>query len=55
MEKLEKLANMKVLKQARLMRVQSRNKGTCGKVIAAVRNKFGGHKFIQVKNRKKKK
>lgn len=43
MKILEKRFNMKILKQARLMRVHSRNKGVCGQVISALRNRFGGH------------
>jgi len=45
MENLEKLADMKVLNTARLMRVKTRkNKTYAGKLIAAMRNQFGGHK-----------
>src|SRR3989338_1832714 len=44
MEKLEKLAEMKVLHTARMMRVQTRKKPTyAGKLTSAMRNKFGGH------------
>jgi len=50
MENLEKLADMKVLHTARIMRVKTRKKKTyAGKLIAAMRNQFGGHK---VKSRK---
>ena len=45
MEKLERLGDMKVLHQARLMRVATRKKETyAGKIIATLRNEFGGHK-----------
>ncbi len=44
MEKLEGLAEMNVLHTARLMRVQTRTKQSyAGKLLAAMRNKFGGH------------
>jgi len=46
MKKLEKTYKMNILKQARLMRVNSRKKPSfMGKLIAVVRNEFGGHKF----------
>lgn len=46
MEELEKLAPMKILNQARLMRASSRKKPSfMGKLIAVIRNEFGGHKF----------
>ena len=45
MKVLEKRFNMKLLKQARLMRVHSRTKGICGQIISALRKEFGGHKF----------
>ncbi|MAF50669.1 MAG: 6-phosphogluconate dehydrogenase (decarboxylating) [Nanoarchaeota archaeon] len=46
MENLEKLAPMKVLEQARKLRVKSRSSpGLIGKLIAVMRNEFGGHKF----------
>jgi 6-phosphogluconate dehydrogenase len=46
MEKLEKLANMPMLHEARLMRVKTRKKPSfIGKLIAVMRNEFGGHKF----------
>lgn len=45
MKKLEKIGNMKILKQSRLMRVKSRAKPSySGKVISSIRNQFGGHK-----------
>ena len=56
MKELEGLADMPVLHQARLMRVKSRTvktktgktrKNICGKLIAAMRNQFGGHKVIK--------
>ena len=43
MKILEERFDMKILKQARLMRVHTRGKGVCGRVISALRNKFGGH------------
>jgi len=49
MKKLEKLATMRVLHQARLMRANSRKQGICGKLIAAMRNQFGGHKVKKKK------
>lgn len=49
MKHLEKISKMPVLKQARLMRVNSRSKGVCGRIVSALRNQFGGHK---VKKRK---
>ncbi len=46
MENLEKLAPMKVLEQARKLRVKSRaSPSLIGKLIAVMRNEFGGHKF----------
>lgn len=42
---LERKYGMRILKQARLMRRRSRIGDFCGKLIAGVRNKFGGHKF----------
>lgn len=48
MEKLEKIADMPVLHQARLMRIKTRTKPTyAGKLIAAMRNQFGGHSVIE--------
>ncbi len=48
MEKLEKLAEMPVLHTARLMRVQTRSKPSyAGKLLAAMRFKFGGHKVVE--------
>lgn len=45
MEKLESIAKMPILNQARLMRVKSReNPSFEAQLIAAMRNKFGGHK-----------
>ncbi len=44
MEKLEKLAGLKVLHTARMMRVETRKNPTyAGKLLAAMRNQFGGH------------
>lgn len=42
---LEREYGMKILRQARLMRRGSRTGDFCGKLIAGVRHKFGGHKF----------
>jgi len=50
MKKLEKLAKMPVLHEARKMRERSRSGLVCGDFIAAMRNQFGGHKV----NKKKK-
>ena len=45
MENLEKLAPMKVLEAARKLRVKSRKSPSLiGKLIAVMRNEFGGHK-----------
>lgn len=44
MKMLEKMSNMPVLTAARKMRVNSRKHKVCGKLIAAMRNLFGGHK-----------
>lgn len=50
MERLERLAEMKVLHTARLMRVQTRTKPSyAGKLLAAMRFKFGGHKVVEKK------
>ena len=44
MEKLEGIATMNVLHTARLMRVETRKRASyAGKLLAAMRNKFGGH------------
>ena len=44
MEKLEKIAKMNILREARKMRVETRKKHSyAGKLIAAMRNQFGGH------------
>ena len=47
MEKLEKLAYMPVLNNARMMRVESRQGKVCGTIISALRNQFGGHAVIK--------
>ena len=47
MKMLEKLSNMPVLHAARIMRSKSRKGKVCGKLIAAMRNLFGGHKVIK--------
>jgi 6-phosphogluconate dehydrogenase len=44
MKHLEKMAHMPVLHQARTLRIKSRKGKFCAKEIAAIRNKFGGHK-----------
>ena len=45
MEKLEGLSDMPVLHEARLTRVKTReNPSLAGRIIAAIRNQFGGHK-----------
>ena len=49
MKILEKRFDMKILKQARLMRVHSRKKGICGQIISTLRNKFGGHETKKLK------
>jgi len=44
MKKLEKISKMAILHQARIMRVRTRKKTSFkGKVIATLRNQFGGH------------
>jgi len=45
MRKLEKIAEMRILHQAILMRERTRKKKYCGSAIAAMRNVFGGHEF----------
>ncbi|MEE9525841.1 MAG: decarboxylating 6-phosphogluconate dehydrogenase [Candidatus Woesearchaeota archaeon] len=47
MAMLEKLAPMPILHAARIMRVDTRRGKVCGKLIAAMRNLFGGHKVIK--------
>ena len=48
MEKLEKLVTMKMLTQARLLRVATRTKASyAGKLISVMRNEFGGHKYYE--------
>ncbi|MBI2107457.1 decarboxylating 6-phosphogluconate dehydrogenase [Candidatus Woesearchaeota archaeon] len=48
MKHLEKLSNMPILNQARLMRVKTRKKPSfAGKILAALRNQFGGHRIIK--------
>ncbi len=50
MEKLEGLADMPVLQAARLQRVATRTKPSyAGKLLASMRNKFGGHKVVERK------
>ncbi len=46
---LEKKFKMPMLKQARLIRYHSRKNQVCGQIISALRNKFGGHKFLKKK------
>ncbi len=44
MLKLERLGNLKILRQSRLMRKKTRkNPSYAGKIIALLRNEFGGH------------
>ena len=46
MQKLESLSQMPILHQARLTRINSRKKPSfAGKIIALLRNEFGGHKL----------
>ena len=46
MEKLEKLSYLPILHQARLMRIRTRSQPSLiGKLLAVMRNEFGGHKF----------
>jgi len=47
MKLLGKLSLMPVLHAARMMRVDSRKGKVCGRLIAAMRNLFGGHKVIK--------
>ncbi len=50
MEMLERLAELPVLHAARMMRVATRIKPSyAGKLLAAMRNKFGGHKVVEKK------
>jgi 6-phosphogluconate dehydrogenase len=44
MKELEKIAKMKVLHEARMMRVDTRHRKFCGTLISALRNEWGGHK-----------
>ena len=44
MKELEKLATMRILHEARLMRARSRKHKVCSRLIATMRNRFGGHK-----------
>jgi len=53
MKKLEKLARMRILREARLMRKRTRKLGRCGRLIAAMRNQFGGHAVTIAKRRSK--
>ena len=58
MENLEKKSptEMKILKEARLMRANSRtNPSYAGKLISAMRNKFGGHTVNKETSKKIKK
>lgn len=43
MGRLGRMAKMPVLKKAREMRVKSRKGAVCGSLVAAMRNRFGGH------------
>ena len=47
MKKIERIVKMPILHQARLMRKRTRSGKVCGRVIAALRNEFGGHKTIR--------
>jgi 6-phosphogluconate dehydrogenase len=48
MEKLERLAPMPALRTARLERVRTRSQPSYGgKLLAAMRNQFGGHKVVK--------
>ena len=47
MKLLGQMSNMPVLTAARKMRVNSRKHKVCGKLVAAMRNLFGGHKVIK--------
>ncbi len=50
MEKLEKLSEMPILMEARKMRVKSRkNESFEGKILALLRNEFGGHALTKKK------
>lgn len=50
MQKLESLSEMPILKQAREMRVRSRERESFeGKIIALLRNEFGGHSLNKKK------
>ena len=45
---LEKLSEMRILHQARVMRVKTREKPSfAGEIIALLRNQFGGHKVVK--------
>ncbi|MEK6858583.1 MAG: phosphogluconate dehydrogenase (NAD(+)-dependent, decarboxylating) [Nanoarchaeota archaeon] len=46
MEKLEKISDMPILKEARMQRIKSRKKPSfSSKIVATLRNEFGGHKI----------
>ena len=52
MEKLERLSKMPVLREARMTRVRTRKKPSlAGKMIAAMRNQFGGHAVEKAKKK----
>lgn len=54
MERLEQLTSMKMLTVARLMRAATRKKPSfSGKLLATMRNEFGGHALLQHKSQKK--
>ena len=51
MKKLEKMADMKILHDAIMMRDKSRKHKICCKLISAMRNEFGGHPIKKIKKR----
>ncbi len=50
MKMLENMADMPILHEARMIRVRSRKHKVCGRIIAALRNMFGGHEVIKKKS-----
>ena len=54
MHELEKEFNMRVLRESRLLRVRTRKKPSfAGKIIAALRKEFGGHKVFEEKTHRR--
>src|SRR3989344_3132422 len=49
MKSLYKEFNMPILRQAHLMRIQTRKNTICGQFISAIRSKLGGHAIIKKK------